>query len=80
MHLLPKLRVLIKKFNKTKGKEMNSEMDKPMYLEDEKQPRDESFLLYQQFLKLNELEQDIFFDLFIRRQTKHQGLERNNNS
>ena len=32
---------------------MNSEMDKPMYLEDEKQPRDEAFELYKQFLKLN---------------------------
>ena len=63
---------------RTKGKEMNSEMDKPMYLEDEKQPRDEAFILYEQFLELNELEQDTFFDLFIRRQTKHQGLERNN--
>ena len=40
---------------------MNSEMDKPMYLEDEKQPRDEAFELYKQFLKLNKLEQDIFF-------------------
>ena len=55
---------------------MNSEMDKPMYLEDEKQPRDEAFELYKQFLKLNKLEQDIFFDLFIRRQTKSQKLER----
>ena len=56
---------------------MNSEMDKPMYLEDEKQPRDNAHKLYEQFLELNELEQDIFFGLFIRRQTNNKSLERN---
>ena len=38
---------------------------------------DNAWELYEQFLKLTELEQDIFFGLFIRRQTNHQGLERN---
>ena len=57
---------------------MNSEMDKPMYLDTKEiHQQDNAHKLYEQFLELNELEQDIFFGLFIRRQTNHQGLERN---